>query len=716
MFHWLKHWHSSMLLEFLASIMEVLKYSSGYLLLQTSSISNVLNATADALKKCNKSIMSNNSDTSLYWCFQLLAIMSSLWPEETSALFYDQSAVFESVNVAVSQGEEAIGAVQTIVQNLKQLVEIQDSIIAKTVSLLNSPLDDSNLLQVMKILGCFSTSTLPITDFILKNVLPHLKHQDQEIRFAAGKAVLFQLSYNMTHCKTMSHSHFVPQIFKILMAVTAYTISETSFEYRYELLSIFYNSEQFFNYFQKDDLLIFLTQTLYDENIKVRTIAVQFVSKIANASPGIAAGFLISLFESLLFQYEFSERCDCGVDVPLLLGTLVRSAAPLIKQHVALLLRSFIYQSSKLQEKIKNAAKNKQTLTSDEILSQLPRPEMLDTISDVILKSERGLWNLSQRNWELFSTAKFLLDNASTCPQLAPILRLMTCITQSAVIPIEPYFIHPDLFSRFEYILLHNQNLQTRLHCLRSIGAIGALDPFILKHNDFSGKSIRNTSLLISLEVLPQPIEEATPSLASLRKSVEGLEGDIGSAFSVNKDIKIAGIVVHHLLYSILHEDKPTIYKQCFLSLSQIWRFLQAESQIFIRYTFEPVYHVLERVSEQEVLHAVLNSVANLIAVVKGHCRLYVDEILHIFELCWSDQLISKICLILETLSQSLADDFQGRFARIFIKLFTFISNLTPENMTPEQSQAVSNILKTFSIISDRLLSSYHQSSIPYHI
>ncbi|KAL0226187.1 hypothetical protein P9112_013511 [Eukaryota sp. TZLM1-RC] len=743
---WLKSKHPNHLLSSLVELVSNLVASLGSPALKPEHFDIIFSDIISKLQqiKTKKFNDATSHSSTLLDCFELLSLLSKVSPQDTVKLFLNESnpnpnpILFDCINLAVSLGNEHIKCVQSVVNNLGDLTLIQDSILKKAAqSLKNSRSNNqsnSDVFKTLKILSCFGTPSLPVFDFILNYIINFLSNQDCRIRFQASLAALHQLSYNLEHCQSVSGSENSLKIHNILIALISFAVSEPDNHIRLMILQQLNNTRIIEPWFVQDDLILVLVQALYDEDTEIRKEAICFVSKIAKISPSIAGSYLISLLEHLIFRYEFSDPFsttltnpnpkNVGDSIPALLGTFVKCAAPFIKQHVSMLIRVFINQFHSILSPESELNFNEiypwlKDSKFNKITSSVPTVDMVETLCEIVLCADPIIWesnpnpkpnpNTKPSHGHHKSLLKIAVVIAMTAqrPDLKKsALRLITCVAQSSVLVIEPYFAFPNLLDFFETTLTSEPNKEARLECYRALGAMGAVDPYLIRHLDLhqSNSTESDVSVLLSFDNPPIPIEGATVTLEMLKQAVDGLEGDQYAIFTNNKDISITGFVMYHVLSLLLDSSNLSFFKQCFLSLTNIWRYHQGNSVHFLPWFFDPIFSALEIIppNDTELLHLLLNCTINLVAVVKEHIRPYIGKLLELITKCWKVVLFAKISLLIETLSQFLADDLQFHFAPIIIKWISFFKEVSTSDPSPLYVDAVSHVLKTLAIIAHR--------------
>ncbi|KAL0221456.1 hypothetical protein RCL1_001310 [Eukaryota sp. TZLM3-RCL] len=712
--NWLSKYHPELYYSTMADLIEKLidgldphGLDSDHVIKVLKRVNSTLSSLLSAESKDSRSIKPKERHDTLLYCFKILATISKFHPQEVSDILIDQSSLFDCINTALALGSEHIDSVQIIIKNMRNLsIHQNDCIITrasnqlKSASKMDNP--DSIILKTLKILSIFGTPSLPVSDFLLSDIVPLLKNSNQFIRESSAIASIIQLEFSLEHCVYVQQPFYRNQIYLILLAIISQAVSEPNASVRLKILQSINSTNFLKKFFSKDDLLLILVQGLYDENVDVVSETIILASFVAKCCPALAGSHLLSLLEKLVYQYEFSENSNDS-DIPKLLGVFVKSNSVLIMRHVPMLIRSFINQLTKLLDSSKNLTATS-SIKNDWISSfkAKPSPQVLDTLSEVVLVADSNLWTDETTKKQILSFGVALTFDANFNSLRNAALRLITCVTQSACMPVEPYYLYPPLLTLFQSILASETNSDTRTECLRTVGALGAVDPYWVQHIDSNeGTALREVSVLVSFDVLPTPAEGATVTLETLKRALEGIEGDNYSTISQNKEVKIAGTVLYHILSILSETSSLSVCINCYIALSQVWRYLQANSVHFLPWIFLTMIETSKMIEiTDEIWDLLLGSLINLIAVCKAHIRPYYSQLILLINSAWSSNHIQKICLIIQTLSTCVADDLQSKFANILIRLVQHLKLCDADESLTSSGQSV---LLTLSIISDRL-------------
>ncbi|KAK6040246.1 hypothetical protein COOONC_22249, partial [Cooperia oncophora] len=281
-------------------------------------------------------------------------------------------------------------------------------------------------------------------------------------------------------------------------------------------------------------------------------------------------------------------------------------------------------------------------------LSHLAQPEMLQlqfmSLHDEKLEMQEAavclLGRLSELNPALVlpRMRRVLLETLSQLTnsgQAKLLLRTIGRIARSTAYVVDPYKDYPNLLDDLLRLLKTEMSSRMRRQAIKTLGILGALDPYT--HKVFTGAVQSATSISTALS-LPMARDAADP------------RQDIIQWYNYEKctlEEFYPAITIANLMVMVQDEAFTQYYKEIAQALLTIFRSL---GDSFPQYVQQVVPRLIEvtracrgRPSHREFF---LRQLASLVAIIKVHAKPYMKQIFSLIADAWSEDHSVKVTVV----------------------------------------------------------------------
>eukprot|EP01083_Nonionella_stella_P022317 61746_1 len=539
----------------------------------------------------------------------------------------------------------------------------------------DSAQSDSELISLaLRTLGTFDVQGQDLLPFVRGTVSGFLDYRDPEIR---KEATMTCAKLLRSVCRYQKPNRMQKSIIaQVLERLLCAGIADPAAEIRETVLASL--DTEFDHYLSQADNLGHLFIALNDEVFPIRVQAMGVIGRLAQRNPAYVLPALRKTLVQLLTDLQFSKEPKSREESSQLLGQLIQSARSLIHPYIGPILKVLL---PKLQDT--DAAVASCVLETVGLLALVARAAMrkyLDQLLPLIIETLRDKSSLIKREVALQALGRLVESTGSV---------------------IVPYVHYKDLLPTLLAALSSDHSRQVRKEAMRTLGILGALDPFQHKmhQRDLLDKPASGTIAL-------RPVIGLHPSSVfhSSSASLSTCSEEYYPTVSINALMKILKEPAQSTYHNMVIQAVMFIFKnlglKCVPFLPQIippfLQVLAGKSDSSQRALGKQLDH-----SDDTVRETLFHQLAVLVSIVKVHIRNYLDDIFKLVHQYWgtSDhKLFCRILSLVEQISIALKDEFKVYIPGLIPQLLDVLHN----NRTAGRESAL-NVLHTLETFGSNL-------------
>jgi FKBP12-rapamycin complex-associated protein len=392
---------------------------------------------------------------------------------------------------------------------------------------------------------------------------------------------------------------------------------------------------------------------LNDEVFSIRSCAMTVIGRLAVRNPAYVMPSLRKALIQLLTEVQYGGDNRNREESAELLGHLIASSQSLIKPYVGPMLKVLV---PKLTGNKSDASVASSVLATLGRLAQIGGEDMnqyIDTLLPLIINIIQDKSSLIRRDIALDTLAQ---------------------LVQSTGFVIEPYNLYKSLLPSILNHLKSNSNWQLRRACIKSLGVLGALDPFKHKMNQISSINTSNADTKSSGEAKQAGQANNNHNITSNNKQQLAA---IAEAVAVNKTIELLPsmlgstddyyptVAIHALMRMLKEPSLAQHHKKVILAVMFIVDRLGNQCIPFLPLIVPPFLSVLKNLSisseDNSLRESLFNQLGTLVQIVKSNIKNYLNEIFELIYLYWNTQsyLIEQILLLVERICMAMREEFK---------------------------------------------------------
>eukprot|EP01083_Nonionella_stella_P006217 18090_1 len=535
----------------------------------------------------------------------------------------------------------------------------------------NKNKDDRLIHLALRALGDFELDDVFLLPFIREIASIYLNYDEILVRKQAALTCCKLLSRLLLSVKKKKENKNVPHtsqtlhieweyrmksmvVSDVLERLLSVAITDPSSEIRTTLLSSF-NSE-FDHYLSKNDSLETLFIALNDEVFGVQQVVLCILGRLAKRNPGQVMPNLRQTLIQLLTQLQFSRDVTIKCNSAELLGTFIDSVQSLVKPYVGAISGVLL---PKLDE-------SEDITLQTKLLSSIGK---LSKIAGISMKPY-----LAQL---LPIILKFLSDKFSQKRREVALISLSQLI-QNTLYVVEPYNEHKNLLSTILSSLESTQSWSIRKEAMRTLGIIGALDPFQHKLNERASIKEKN-----KVEANRQTQQSAA------------------EAQSDDKDAYYPSIALSALVL-MLDDNGLTQYHSEVLRviISILYRLPSSHLPSFLPLIIPSFLSNMNRTKEDQLKKQFIQDLSTLISIAKSNIKPYLDGIFELIHYYWNHslnyyhQFEDELLKLIRCISYALGDEFKVYLTDLIPLLLNVLQ--TDKSDKRKSTLKVLHVLQTF--------------------
>ncbi|WOO83672.1 Serine/threonine-protein kinase tor2 [Vanrija pseudolonga] len=507
------------------------------------------------------------------------------------------------------------------------------------------------IVLALKILGNFDFSGHTLNEFVREAALPYLEHDSAEVRKEAVLAST-QLFVNDPICHQTS-SHSIEIVNDVLEKLLTVGITDQNPSIRQAVLENL--DEKFDRHLSQAEDIRCLFVALNDEEFKIRELAIGIIGRLAHYNPAYVMPSLRKSLINLITELEYSTNNKQKEESAKLLCLLIGASAGLVKSYASTIL-SVVLRIARSPSTPAAVAASCVTCIGE--LAKVAGEELVPnvkTILDLVLE--------------------MLNDPASASKRDAALKTLGQVVSNTGEV-IAPYIEHPQLLGILFRFLRTETSQAIRLETIRTMGMLGALDPF--KHRllhgagddpnaETSGPRVTDITLLMNTQ---------GPSNDDYYQTVV-----INSLVNVLND---ANMKEHH--YDAIN------------SVMLIFRTQRLRCVSFLPQIL-PAFLGVIRLGSRDSQDVFLKQLAQLITIVKQHIRNYLNEVFALVHDFWNPNSTLQITIIslVEAIARAVEGEFKAYLPQLLQQILrSFDGDLAARHISAQRLETLLHILKAF--------------------
>ena len=541
----------------------------------------------------------------------------------------------------------------------------------------------------LRTMRTFPFEAVALLRAIKKNVVPYLSDSSAETRLEAALTCCSTLRLRVGSSKSATRA-----VEYIMAALIPVAVGDTDASIRSSLLSDFCRPcASIDSYLGQAKSLRALFLTVNDESVTIRMLGIELLGHLATRNPAYVLPALRAHMLQLLAELEFSSESLHREESAKVLAVLIRSCPRFVAPYLSAILKvltatlradeggSSATSTSTRESMTALKGRLQRTGSSGSGSLTSPIPATLRKRRDVtgrekaaVLGTIGELANVSGSEIKPFVQpllALLLIALKSPSTRDEAVVTLGKLIESSGYVA-DPFTTHPQLLPQLLRILANERGI-ARNEVLRTLGCLGALDPYAHKANEIRlhGEGVLSADGVRGVRQ------------ASLKLAAGTGEDDILDEFlnSADGDDEIDVLPTLHLT-SLSDEYYPTIALNSLLRILRdptrtSHRLMVIRSIVYIFQVLDtgcvqylpnvlPVMLNVIRTSDPNRREDMFVELATLVSVVKAHIRRYLTDIFELMHLTWDVTGMSKNTILLcEELSFALNDEFRKNLPTI---------------------------------------------------
>ncbi|XP_033096355.1 serine/threonine-protein kinase mTOR-like [Anneissia japonica] len=506
--------------------------------------------------------------------------------------------------------------------------------------------DSNSMVLALQTLGTFDFEGHSLTQFVRHCADQFLSIEHKEIRMEAARTCsrLLQPSIHFRgsrapHAMSTTNTQVVADVLNKLLMVA---ITDTDSDIRYCVLSSL--DERFDGHLAQAENLSALFVAKNDELFEIRELAMCMIGRLSNLNPAFVMPSLRKTLIQILTELEHSGVGRNKEQSARMLGHLVSNAPRLIRPYMEPIVKALI---PKLTESDANPNVVINVLAAIGELSQVGGIEM--------------------RKWvgELLPIIIDMLQDSSSLNKREVALWTLGHLVESTGYVVEPYMKYPNLLDVLLNFLKTEQSPNIRRETIRTLGLLGALDPY--KHKMNLGK-------------MNQP-GETSGAVLSLSDTKANQDGEyttsemLVSMGSASLEEFYPAVAVVTLMRIMRDTSLANYHKHVVQALTFLFKTLGVKCVQFLPQIM-PTYLSVIRTCDSGIREFLLQQLGMMISIVRQHIRNYLDEIFALIKEFWTlnSFLQNTIIWLVEQIVIALGGEFKLYLPQIvpqMLKVFT---------------------------------------------
>ncbi|OXG23734.1 FKBP12-rapamycin complex-associated protein [Cryptococcus neoformans Ze90-1] len=509
----------------------------------------------------------------------------------------------------------------------------------------------------LRLLARFDFVGHTLSEFVRDAALPYLEHDSVEVR---REAVLATTTLFMTDpiCQQTS-SNSVEIVNDVLSKLLTVAITDPNAGIRRTVLD--HLEDKFDRHLAQAADIRCLFIALNDEVFGNRERTISIIGRLAHHNPAYVMPHLRKSLINIVTELEYSTNARQKEESAKLLCLMIGAAAGLVKSYAPTILSVLLRTASSPESSIGVQA---------ECLKCIG--ELARVAGEELVPSVRAILDLVIE----------MLNDQSSPAKRDTALKTLGQIASNTGEVIKPYTDYPQLMGVLFRFLRMEANSSVRQETIKTIGMLGALDPF--KHKTLLGD-------------VDDPIDEGTTSRVNDIVLLNQHNSSVNDEFFQT--------VVIHSLVNVLHDSTYKDHYQAVEAIMMIFRTQRLRCVNFLPQIVPAFLNVI-RIAHSSRTELYLKQLAQFITIVKLHIRNYLNDVFDLIHEFWNPNSTLQITII--SLVEAIAKAVEGEFKAYLPKLLqqilrSFDGDLSAKHLPELKLNTLLQILKAFYVFGESI-------------
>lgn len=516
-------------------------------------------------------------------------------------------------------------------------------------SQINDDINDCQLLlQSFAMLSAF-TYDVSLSDFVRFVTVEYLEHDEPNVREQAA-ITSCDLLVRDNICKQTSQ-YSLNCVSEVLSKLLVIAVTDPLATIRLSLLE--HLKTNFDPQLAQQENTHWLFTLLNDESFPVKLESMKIIGRLSQVNPAYVIPFLRKILLDLLMELKYTTQPRRNEEIITLLCALIASSNNVSKDYIEPILESLL-------PKVNNT-------------TPVVTAMALRTIGSISIV---GGEKMNEYRKELMPLLINTLQDQSQPFKREAALKALGEFTESAGYVIDPLLDYPPLLNILMNILKTDNSQNIRREVIRTIGILGALDPYRYREVEVTS----NTTATI---------EQNAPSIdiSLLMKGVS----------TSNEEYSLT-VVFNNLIKLLKDPSLSSHFTAVTQAIIHIFQIVQLRCVPFLEKIVPCILHVIE-ISPQSLTDYYFQQIAELIITVGDHIRPHVDRIFESIQKFFPTQNLQLTLLnLIQVICEALGSEFKIYVPRT---LTLFLAVLTNDSSTDKIVSI--EILKTLTVINTNL-------------
>lgn len=501
----------------------------------------------------------------------------------------------------------------------------------------------------LKVLGHFDFGGHTLNEFVQEAALPYLDNDSPEVRKEAVLATT-RLFMNDPICHQTS-SHAIEIVNDVLEKLLTVGITDPVTLIRQTVLENL--NEKFDRHLAQAKGIRCLFVALNDEDFKNRELAMGIIGRLVQHNPAYVMPSLRKSLINLITELEYSTANRQKEESARLLCLLIGDSSSLVKSYASTILSVLL--------RIATTPNTPVSVTASCVMCI---GELAQVAGEELIPSVKTILDL---------LIELLSDPTSTAKRNAALRALGQVVSNTGDV-ITPYTQYPQLLSILFHILRMEPSQAIRLEAIRTLGMLGALDPFKQK-------------------LLQGGASDTTEATGTRMTDITLLMNHQGPS----NDEYYQTVVINSLVNILNDTNMKEHHYDAISSIMLIFRTQRLRCVGFLPQILPAFLRVI-RMASRDSQDVFLKQLAQLISIVKQHIRIYLNDIFALVHEFWNPNSTLQITII--SLVESIARAVEGEFKTYLPQLLqqmlkSFDCDLG--HLTDHRKETLLHILQAFS-------------------
>ncbi|UMM14072.1 hypothetical protein L5515_002037 [Caenorhabditis briggsae] len=446
---------------------------------------------------------------------------------------------------------------------------------------------------------------------------------------------------------TDKRNSLLQTIYGVLRAVCSVIVNDPDVRVRMQVISCFGQMPRpFLAHLAQPEMLEVQFMALHDEKLEMQQACVTLLGRLAELNPALVLPRLRLMLLETLSQMMQSGQARLEQHSAKMIAQLAKQSPKFMRPYVGSLMVALI-------PKMRNDQKYAEVTA-----------QVLHAISEIsVIGGAEIVKNLKP----LFEKLTHMINDSSNLHKREAALRAIGGICRSTAYVVDPYRDYPTLLDDLLRILKTVMSNTMRREVIKTLGILGAIDPYT--HKVFTG-SVQSATAISTALSLPMNAEDSKDP-----------RQDIIHWFNYEKctlDEFYPAITIANLMIMMQDEDSQN-FAEIAQAIVTIFRSLGEMAPLYTEQVVPRLIEVCRKTTEQSN-HGTnreffLQQLAIFVAIIKKHAAPYMPAIFTIIADAWKEDISVKMVVIqvLTEMGTAIGNDFSKYTGELIPYLLTVL-------------------------------------------